>query len=34
MKIVAEGFGLPVVPPVTEIFDDRFMPSEAERKIA
>ena len=34
MKIVAEGFGLPAVPPVTEIYDDRFMPSAAARKIA
>jgi NitT/TauT family transport system substrate-binding protein len=34
LRLVAEGFGLPVVPARTEIYDDRFLPPPAARKFA
>jgi NitT/TauT family transport system substrate-binding protein len=34
LRLVGEGFGLPVVPPVAEIYDERFLPPASARKFA
>jgi len=34
IKVIAEGFGLPRVPALGEIYDPRFLPPLADRRLA
>src|SRR5204863_248062 len=34
LRLVGEGFALPVVPPVAEIYDESFLPPASARKFA